>query len=134
MSSCPFLIYKHDGTPTSPPAGTTFQCTTAVMCTMEVVSQRMLLCTFNTISVVSQKSKDPQHALDFRSGDLSEGGQRALSRRWLTCLWFSWLMLTPLTSTMRSPSFMPAASAGLPGSTLPMNCPGLAFSACRLKP
>ena len=51
-----------------------------------------------------------------------------------TCLWFSLAMLTPLTSTMRSPGKRPAACAGEPASTLPMNWPWRTLPACRLKP
>ena len=37
-------------------------------------------------------------------------------------------------SPFLSPSFRPATSAGDPTSIFPTNCPGLFFSACRLKP
>uniref|UniRef100_A0A147BF21 Putative secreted protein n=1 Tax=Ixodes ricinus TaxID=34613 RepID=A0A147BF21_IXORI len=50
------------------------------------------------------------------------------------CRCVSEVMLTPLTSTMRSPSRSPAYSAGLPSSILPTYWPSLSFSACRLKP
>lgn len=41
---------------------------------------------------------------------------------------------TPFTSTMRSCSRSPEASAGESGSTARMNWPGLDLSLCRLKP
>ena len=46
------------------------------------------------------------------------------AKKRVTCLWFSWPTLTPLTSTILSPSLRPAASAGEPGSIAPMNWPG----------
>lgn len=42
-------------------------------------------------------------------------------------------MLWPLTAKIRSPGLRPAWSAGLPASTVPINC-GLPRSACRLYP
>lgn len=52
----------------------------------------------------------------------------------MTCLCVCCMTLTRLTSTMRSPSLNPEASAGDPASTLPINCPFLFLSASRLKP
>ncbi|CAD0206348.1 unnamed protein product [Chrysodeixis includens] len=63
----------------------------------------------------------------------SASSPRSLMRA-TTCLWLSPAILCPFTSRMRSPRFRPALSAGEPSSTLPMYCPGLPFSACRLKP
>ncbi|CAH1644018.1 unnamed protein product [Spodoptera littoralis] len=63
----------------------------------------------------------------------SASSGRSLMRA-TTCLWLSPAILCPFTSRMRSPRFRPACSAGEPSSTLPMNWPGLPFSACRLNP
>lgn len=40
-----------------------------------------------------------------------------------TCLWVSCVTLLPLTSIIRSETFSPAASAGVPTSTFPIKCP-----------